>query len=657
MNFEPRQFFAYWSFIAFMCAVATSFPSMYVYLGFSVAIATITIGIQQFYIYSRVETNLQFERKEFYRSASYALLIYGPSLLSHTISLIIKGDTSEYGVLAANKAVLFYQIATLFSALSAIPLTSLVISYLFPLADQKTEDGESSPERGGGNGKTSDTRNPRSGRGSWIGVKSVLTYFLMGEIGLLKNSEMHSTLVRCLSVAWFVMVALIWGWVGLLAVEIVGGHHWVFAATVVDGSSYFLASQTLEWLPFRLNWLRPYLLWHLIFLLALAISLVAVAHRGSRLIAGAVQNEGFAMFIAFLAFFALPPVLQYSTLSSLGTTLAVLFIVVGAVWLVSLYRRYRDTFASLQAPTSYQRRSQFYWWLFVGLLAFAAVALLLFGFEVFPQSDNGYPLVFFTAAFLTFGCTWMITVDLGTAAKAHNLLMGEFLSGLAIKKIGHELYNQLLPVRGFVTDQELKQLLAHEVADDPDLDDARRSLSGLLPGVRESCDKLVHFTNELKNFGRFATVPATRQIAIKLVNRFVQKYQYSQTQYKYNLQSTVEPRARDTMVRCNPEVFDGVLRLLVDNAVEASVVGRCNEISIHVDVAGGQLVLTITDMGGGMAPPHRNRFGQGQQSMKPDGSGIGTAIAVGWLRQMQGTAIVEESSPGGTRIRITLPLD
>ncbi|MES9881355.1 MAG: HAMP domain-containing sensor histidine kinase [Sedimenticola sp.] len=644
MKLEQKQLIIFLTFIAIVVAYVVWKPPTYLYLGFSIAVATITIGIQQFYIYSRVEANLQFERKEFYRSASYSLLIYGISLLFLCISLIVKGSSTDYQELLNNQAVLFYQLATLFSCLAVIPLTSLVISYLYP----SVEGEEKIVSKDGTDREIGNITYKRL---------TFIVFFIFGEVRLLRQSSLPPWLqYLVIRFFWPLMVILVWLYISALVFEVMVESHILFSSEISVGSSYFLLPFSEYSLPV-INW-SVYYVWQLIYAIAFAISALAIVTRASELITGEAGTEGYAMFVFFLAIFSLPPVIQYSSIYLTSSVLVALMLLGGVIWLTYLRINNKHLFSN-RLLSSYQSRSRFYWWLFFSIIALACVFFLLLCIGLVPSKDGNYPLIFITSSFLTFGCTWMITVDLGTASKSHNLLLGEFLSGLAIKKIGHELHNNLLPLRFFVNDSTLAQILqpdASTISLETMPQQEREGLVEQLGAAKQACSDLIHYSNELKTTGQFATAPPGKYKAIKLIGAFIRKYRHMSEDYDYSLSYNPSLRAKSVDILCNPELLEGVLRIYVDNAVESSVQGRKNEIEIRCSVEQENFVIEISDLGCGMPELVKKRFGQRQKSSKEFGTGIGTAIATGWLQQMSGYASVPESNDNGTKVVIRLPL-
>lgn len=110
------------------------------------------------------------------------------------------------------------------------------------------------------------------------------------------------------------------------------------------------------------------------------------------------------------------------------------------------------------------------------------------------------------------------------------------------------------------------------------------------------------------------------------------------------------------------ELFERALANLIDNALKFSRPG--DRIDVRAAQADGQLQVSVTDTGPGIAPadlPHLfNRFYQSRQSVAPatgeGGKGLGLAI-VKRIAELHGGDVTVGSAPGqGTWVALSLPL-
>lgn len=113
----------------------------------------------------------------------------------------------------------------------------------------------------------------------------------------------------------------------------------------------------------------------------------------------------------------------------------------------------------------------------------------------------------------------------------------------------------------------------------------------------------------------------------------------------------------DLSVRAAPDEFNQVIMNLVDNAAYA-MNGR-GRISIRARIEQREMVLEIEDTGPGIPPDIRERVFEPFYSTKPagKGSGIGLAVSRSIIEGHAGTLTLAESSGGGARFVIRLPVE
>ena len=95
-----------------------------------------------------------------------------------------------------------------------------------------------------------------------------------------------------------------------------------------------------------------------------------------------------------------------------------------------------------------------------------------------------------------------------------------------------------------------------------------------------------------------------------------------------------------------------LLNLLI-NAAQAMVPGGIARVSIDVD--GETVVVRVADDGPGIPPETLARLGEAFFSSRPEGTGLGFAIARQIAAAHGGDVCVESTGPTGTVVRVTLP--
>jgi signal transduction histidine kinase len=118
------------------------------------------------------------------------------------------------------------------------------------------------------------------------------------------------------------------------------------------------------------------------------------------------------------------------------------------------------------------------------------------------------------------------------------------------------------------------------------------------------------------------------------------------------------PPARPTVIDCNKGQIQQVLLNVLLNATHAMPEGGSIRIGCqHVTGAGPDSVaIEITDTGPGIPGHLRERVFESFLSGRTDGTGLGLAIAKRIMHSHHGDIEVAASGPGGTTMRIVLPI-
>ncbi|MEW6759867.1 MAG: ATP-binding protein [Pseudomonadota bacterium] len=112
-------------------------------------------------------------------------------------------------------------------------------------------------------------------------------------------------------------------------------------------------------------------------------------------------------------------------------------------------------------------------------------------------------------------------------------------------------------------------------------------------------------------------------------------------------------------IHANRTQVQQVLTNLLVNAIDAlgSAPADPKRIRIASRRTGGQVEITVTDNGPGIAPHHRERVFGSLFSTKPHGTGMGLAISLAIVRAHGGELGFEPAEPRGACFRLRLPLD
>lgn len=106
-------------------------------------------------------------------------------------------------------------------------------------------------------------------------------------------------------------------------------------------------------------------------------------------------------------------------------------------------------------------------------------------------------------------------------------------------------------------------------------------------------------------------------------------------------------------VRGNTDALTQLFLNILLNAAEA--VDRAGQVSISTAQENGQVTVTVTDTGPGMAAETLRRIGEPFHTTKPGGTGLGLTIARRIATAHGGTIDFAKGTTGGTAVRISLP--
>lgn len=204
-----------------------------------------------------------------------------------------------------------------------------------------------------------------------------------------------------------------------------------------------------------------------------------------------------------------------------------------------------------------------------------------------------------------------------------------------LRVIAHELNNSLAPIRSVA--RTARQMLE---ADHP-----RERLSEALETIDDSAARLHQF---IDGYVRFARLPAPRLESIDLLD-LVHELQRLEP---FTL--TQVPEDGPVPCRADPAQLQQALINLVRNAREASGTSEALELRIESRGPGG-VRLEILDRGPGMEPETLRRALLPFYSTKPEGTGLGLALAREIVEAHGGRLSLANRPEGGLRVSCWLP--
>ena len=213
------------------------------------------------------------------------------------------------------------------------------------------------------------------------------------------------------------------------------------------------------------------------------------------------------------------------------------------------------------------------------------------------------------------------------------------------RRIAHEIKNPLTPIQ--LSAQRLRKKFAEKAPDAAAvLDECTRTIIQEVEGLRNMVDE----------FSRYARMPSPRPRPGDLHQIVHQVAQlYAGIRQGIALRTTLDPTVPS--LNLDPEQMRRVLINLVDNAV-AALGEETGEIVISTRYlsADGRVQLEIADTGPGFPPEDRDRAFLPYYSTKRSSGGLGLAIVNRVIVEHGGEIRIEDNTPRGARLVITLPV-
>lgn len=212
--------------------------------------------------------------------------------------------------------------------------------------------------------------------------------------------------------------------------------------------------------------------------------------------------------------------------------------------------------------------------------------------------------------------------------------------GLLAAEIAHEIRNPLTVLK----------LLHGGLGLDFQPDDPRRTD---LRVIGEKLDQLESIVTRVLNFAKAPSSLHSRWSLADIIADTLVLVRPKLAQAK--IQVLYEPPAIPLIVEANKGQLQQVLLNLILNATQAMPDGGAIALSITAGQP-GSATLDLADTGTGIPEAVRGRIFDSFFSGRPDGTGLGLAIAKRILQAHHGDIALVSTGPGGTTMRVTLPL-
>lgn len=231
------------------------------------------------------------------------------------------------------------------------------------------------------------------------------------------------------------------------------------------------------------------------------------------------------------------------------------------------------------------------------------------------------------------------------AADAARVAEVSDLRAALLAAVSHDLRTPLASIKASVS------TLRHD-----DIEWSAADRKELLENIEAAADRLSDLVTNLLGMSRIqaGTVElATRAVDVEeVVSRALMGLDARGHDIHLELDEALPTVAADAAL------LERAIANVVDNALKWSPVGR--PVTIRANAHGGKVVLLVADHGPGIALPDRVRvflpFQRVGDRPTVEGTGLGLAVARGFLALMHGEIEVEDTPGGGTTMVISLPV-
>lgn len=201
----------------------------------------------------------------------------------------------------------------------------------------------------------------------------------------------------------------------------------------------------------------------------------------------------------------------------------------------------------------------------------------------------------------------------------------------------HELRNPLAVIQVALENMQAE-------SNDPDF----RERVGLL---HREVHRLTKHLNDLLSSARNSSESAQAINITQATQELIRLLSY---QTKGNVEIDIQSQA-DIMATLPETEFRQVLLNLLQNAVQA-IGDQPGTISIQIGQDRQNLIITVTDSGGGFSPDLLQQGIRPFVSLKEKGSGLGLVMVQRFAREQSGTLKLENDDAGHARVTLTLPM-
>ncbi|MFZ5813099.1 MAG: two-component system sensor histidine kinase NtrB [Thermodesulfobacteriota bacterium] len=208
------------------------------------------------------------------------------------------------------------------------------------------------------------------------------------------------------------------------------------------------------------------------------------------------------------------------------------------------------------------------------------------------------------------------------------------------RSVAHQIRNPTLAIGGFAARLD-KLLRQHGIESD---------YPGIIVEEASRLEGIVKAVTRISRIPSIVPVPASLGHVLKQArNRIEIKTANSAKIVRWNLDID------DIRVMADPELLATAFEEIFSNSVDFSPSLKV-DIVVKASISGSQAHITIEDTGPGVANEHRPYVFDPFFSTRPDGSGMGLALAREIIVEHGGEITLREGETGGTRVVVILPI-
>lgn len=210
------------------------------------------------------------------------------------------------------------------------------------------------------------------------------------------------------------------------------------------------------------------------------------------------------------------------------------------------------------------------------------------------------------------------------------------------RRIAHEIKNPLTPIQ--LSAQRLRKRYLDTIETDRDIFDQCTST------IIKQVDEIKRLVTEFSDFARMPRVKKQQADIIAIASDTLVLYREGHKHITFTLAHDAIPQ-----FAFDPVQIKRVLINLLDNAVTVLADGGIISTDIRLDKANQAVEMTVSDDGPGISEQVRRRLFEPYFSTRKSGTGLGLAIANTIITEHNGSILVRDNTPSGTRFTVELP--